>query len=129
MAIQNKAVITAVHAVGMTVLDVDRSIDFYSRVLPFEMLSDVELSGQEFNHYLGVPGLRARLLRMKSGAEVLELTGYHTPKGRPIPSDSKSNDEWFQHIAVIVSNMQAAHSRMREYNVKQVSAGPQLLPE
>ncbi len=87
MGIQDKAIVTAVHAVGMTVLDVVRSVDFYSRVLSIEMVSDVELSGLEFDRYLGVPGLRARLVRMKLGAEVLELTGYLTPKGRP---ESKS---------------------------------------
>jgi hypothetical protein len=37
------------------------------------------------------------------------LHEYLAPKGRPIPADSRSNDVWFQHIAIIVSDMDKAY--------------------
>jgi len=40
-----QGLITEVVAVGMTVSDVDRSLDFYSKVLSFEKVSDVEVWG------------------------------------------------------------------------------------
>ena len=36
---------TAVDSIGMTVSDMDRAVDFYTRVLPFEKVSDLEVSG------------------------------------------------------------------------------------
>ena len=37
--------VTAVDTVGMTVSDMDRALAFYTGVLPFEKVSDVEVSG------------------------------------------------------------------------------------
>ena len=49
--------------------------------------------------------------------------------GEPVPIDSKSNDLWFQHIAIIVSDMDRAYEILREHNVRQISTGPQTIPE
>ncbi len=38
----------AVAAVGMTVGDMDRSIEFYSKVLSFQKVSDVEVTGSSY---------------------------------------------------------------------------------
>ena len=50
------------------------------------------------------------------------------PRGRPIPVDSRSNDRWFQHIAIIVSDMERAYAHLRKHNVEHASTGPQRLP-
>jgi catechol 2,3-dioxygenase-like lactoylglutathione lyase family enzyme len=62
------------------------------------------------------------------GDESLQLTEYLAPKGRMIPPDSRSNDRWFQHVAIIVSDMDRAYDRLRRFEVRQVSTAPQLLP-
>src|SRR6185369_1191260 len=54
---------------------------------------------------------------------------YLAPKGRPVPVDSRSNDHWFQHIAIITSDMERAYAWLRENKVEHASTGPQLLPE
>lgn len=113
----------------MTVADMDRSVDFYSRVLSFEKVSDVEVVGAEYERLQGVFGLRMRVVRLKLGDEVIELTEYLAPRGRPIPPDSRSNDRWFQHIAIIVSDMDRAYRRLREHKVEHASTGPQRLPD
>ena len=81
----------AVAGVSITVANMDRSIDFYSTVLFFEKVSDVETSGSQVERLLGVPGLRMRVAAMKLGAERIELTEYLAPKGRPVPAASRSN--------------------------------------
>ena len=40
--------VTSVGTVAMTVSDLERSLDFYTRVLPFQRVSEVEQSGREF---------------------------------------------------------------------------------
>src|SRR5262245_21119721 len=121
--------VTSVNAVGFTVSDADRAIEFFSKVLSFEKVSDVEVAGAEYEHLLGVFGLRMRVVRMKLGDEFIELTEYLAPKGRPIPLDSRSNDRWFQHIAIIVSDMDQAYAWLRKNKVEHASSGPQTLPD
>src|ERR1041384_6446279 len=74
-------VVEQVGAVGMTVSDMDTSVDFYSRVLSFEKVSDVELTGEDYERLEGVFGLRMRVVRMRLGNEFIELTEYLAPKG------------------------------------------------
>jgi len=121
--------VRSVESVGMTVSDMDRSVDFYSRILSFAKISDVELTGTDYEHLEGVFGLRIRVVRMQLGTEFIELTEYLTPRGRPVPTESRSNDRWFQHIAVITSDIDRAYAWLRQNKVKDVSTGPQTLPE
>src|SRR3954462_3051301 len=112
---------TKVRAIGpilITVADMDRSIDFYSRILTFEKVSDAELAGDEVEHLFGVFGARVRVVRMKLGDESIELAQFLAPRGRPIPPDSHSNDLWFQHIAIIVSDMDRAYAVLRQNKVE-----------
>lgn len=118
-----------VDSVGMTVSDMDRSIDFYSKVLSFEKVSDTEVSGEEYERLQGVFGLRMRVVRMRLGDEFIELTEYLAPKGRPVPVDSRSNDRWFQHVAIITSDMERAYAWLRQKRVEHASSGPQRLPD
>ena len=121
--------VTAVDAIGMTASDMDRSVDFYSKVLTFEKVSDVEVWGDPYEHLQGLFGLRMRVVRMKLGDEAIELTEYLAPQGRPYPIDTYSNDHWFQHIAIVVSDMDKAYERLREFKVKHASTGPQRIPD
>ncbi len=127
--IQAKPLAAAVESVGMTVADMDHSVGFYSKVLSFEKISDVEVAGSEYGHLQGIFGLRMRVVEMRLGNEAIQLTEYLTPRGRPIPVDSRSNDRWFQHIAIIVSDMDRAYRVLREHKVTHASTGPQTLPE
>jgi catechol 2,3-dioxygenase-like lactoylglutathione lyase family enzyme len=113
----------------MTVSDMDRSIEFYTKVLSFEKVSETEVTGDDYERILGVFGLRIRLVRMRLGDEFIELTEYLAPKGRPVPVDSRSNDRWFQHIAIITSDMDKAYALLRQHKVEHASTGPQRLPD
>lgn len=118
----------AVESVGVTVSDLDRAVDFFTRVLEFEKVSDLEVSGAEYERLDGVFGARARVARLRLGEEFLDLTEYLAPRGRPLPGDSRSHDRWFQHIAIIVSDMDRAYARLRDHHVVHASTGPQTLP-
>ncbi len=123
------ALVQGVAAIGMTVADLDRSIDFYCKVLSFEKLCEVEVAGSEYEHLEGVFGLRMRVAQLRLGNESIELTEYIAPKGRPFPTDSRSQDRWFQHIAIIVSDINRAYEWLRQNKVEHISSGPQRLPD
>ncbi len=77
----------------------------------------------------GVFGARLHIVRMQLGDQSLDLTEYVTPKGKPIPQDSRSNDLWFQHIAIVVSDMEKAYQYLREHGVESVSTQAERLPD
>jgi catechol 2,3-dioxygenase-like lactoylglutathione lyase family enzyme len=126
--VRHPPLVEGVDAIAITVSDMERAVDFYSRVLAFEKVSDVEVTGERYEHLEGVFGLRMRVVRMKLGDESIELVEYLTPRGRLAPTDSRSNDLWFQHIAIIVSDMDTAYLWLHQHNVEHVSSAPQLLP-
>src|SRR5574341_2160864 len=121
--------VKAVDSVGFTVSDVDASVEFFSKVLSFEKVSEVEVAGDEYERLQGVFGLRMRVVRMRLGDEQIELTEYLAPRGRPVTVDSRSNDRWFQHIAIITSDMDRAYQWLRKNKVEHASTGPQRLPD
>jgi len=121
--------VTAVDSVGIPVSDLNRAEAFYTQVLGFANLSEREVAGEAYERLFGVSGLRLRTARMRLGDEAIELMEFRTPRGRPLPLDSRSNDGWFQHIAIIVSDMDRAYTRLRQFKVESVSSSPQRLPD
>ena len=120
--------IKSIETVGMTVSDIERESEFFSNVLHFEKTSDFEVYGAEYEKLQGLFGLRMRVVRMKLGDETIELTQYLAPEGRPIPADWRSNDHAFQHIAIVVADMDKAYQHLRAHNVRHASTGPQMIP-
>jgi catechol 2,3-dioxygenase-like lactoylglutathione lyase family enzyme len=119
----------AVAMVGLTVSDMDRSVDFYTHVLDFTKVTDDELFGEPYEALNGVFGVRLRVVRLRLGADYLQLTEYLAAPGRPAPADAQSNDRWFQHVAIIVRDMDSAYARLRRFKVRHASTGPQRLPK
>lgn len=120
---------SAVEGIGLTVSDADRSIAFFKSVLDFELVSDEEVTGDEYDRQTGVFGVRLRVVRLKLGTEVIELTEFLTPRGQPYPADTRSNDHWFQHAAVVVRDIDEGYKRLRQHKVQHVSPAVQTLPE
>jgi catechol 2,3-dioxygenase-like lactoylglutathione lyase family enzyme len=54
----------------MVVSDMDRSVDFYSKVLSFAKVSDTEVFGSKYEHLEGLFGVRMRVVRMRLGGLV-----------------------------------------------------------
>lgn len=117
-----------VGCIGNTVSNLERARDFYVRVLGFRADGEREESGPELERRTGVFASRIRTARLVLGSECLELTEYLAQKGRPVPVDARSNDRDFQHVAIVVSDMDRAYARLREAGVEHASSGPQELP-
>ncbi|MBI1791962.1 MAG: VOC family protein [Acidobacteria bacterium] len=100
------AAVEAVDSVRMTVSDLERATAFYTQVLGFEPVS---------------------ANRLRLGDEFIELNACGGA-GRPIPADSRSHDRWFQHIAIVVGDMDQAYRVLVRHKVRPLSAGPQTLP-
>jgi catechol 2,3-dioxygenase-like lactoylglutathione lyase family enzyme len=100
-------------AVDLTVSDVGAQAAFL-RALSFGVASSREIDG-------------ASRAELTLGRERVALTRY--PRlGRPIPADSRADDLWFQHLAIVVSDMDAAYASLRDLGIAAISAAPQTIP-
>src|SRR5262249_53686514 len=121
--------VSAVGAIGITVADLDRSVAFYTDVLGFAKSGEREVVGPGYERLAGVFGLRARIATLRLGDEASELTEYLAPRGRAMSADSHANDRWFQHVAIVTSDLDRAYALLREHHVEHASTGPQRLPD
>jgi catechol 2,3-dioxygenase-like lactoylglutathione lyase family enzyme len=119
----------SVQGVTITVEDLDRAVPFYRDALSFAPVDTTTWTGPNVGRLVGVFGARMQVVAMRLGDETIRLMEFRSPQGRPIPPDSRSNDLWFQHIAIVVSDMNRAYERVREYDVTHISPRPQTLPE
>jgi catechol 2,3-dioxygenase-like lactoylglutathione lyase family enzyme len=129
LTLSAQAGVREVGAIGLTVGDLNRELMFYTNTLPFELVSLSEVSGPEQAALLGLSHVKLRVANLKLGDERITLTEHLVNKGKPIPADSQSYDHWFQHIAIVVRDMDKAYEQLRSHKVKQVSTAPQTLPE
>jgi catechol 2,3-dioxygenase-like lactoylglutathione lyase family enzyme len=120
--------ITAVGPIGLVVQDLDREVTFFTHVLPFEKVGQSEAHGKELDRLYGLSGVQIRRANLKLGNETVSLTEFVAPKGRPIPTDSQSFDHWFQHLAIVVRDMDSAYAVLAKSHVRHVSTAPQTLP-
>jgi catechol 2,3-dioxygenase-like lactoylglutathione lyase family enzyme len=125
ITVSSFAQVAKIGAIGITIRDMNISVKFYTEVLGFKKISDEEFSGDGFEKLEGVFGLNIRVVRLQLGDEQIELTDYLTSGGRSIPEDAKANDLSFQHIAIVVSDMDKAFAQLKKFNVEFVSTGPQ----
>jgi catechol 2,3-dioxygenase-like lactoylglutathione lyase family enzyme len=124
-----QARVREVGVIGLTVGDLAGELTFYTNTLPFELVSVYEVDGKEQDTLLGLSEVKLRVATLKLGDERIRLTEHAGRKGSPIPADSRSFDHWFQHIAIVVRDMDKAYAQLRSHKVKYVSTAPQTLPE
>lgn len=128
LSLPGQAAVHEVGGVGLTVGDLPRQIEFYTNVLGFELVKQTETDPGTSADLFQVPRNRAKVAELRLGNERITLTA-HSRIGRRIPPDSRSHDHWFQHIAIVVRDMDEAYAHLRRHNIKHVSTAPQTLPE
>jgi catechol 2,3-dioxygenase-like lactoylglutathione lyase family enzyme len=116
-----------IQAIGLTVTDLDRSLEFYTKALHFEVVSDITTE-ENINSSVEISHSRTRTATLKLGDEQIRLIQYLDQKGQPIPKDSQSNDLWFQHLAIVVSDMDRAYAHLELFAIESISTSPQTMP-
>ncbi|MEH2441619.1 VOC family protein [Nostoc sp.] len=116
-----------IRAIGLTVTSCNRSVDFYTQALGFELVSDITVEGQDYSDLQGITEAKIRIVTLQLGDELIELMEYLNIKGKPIPKDSQSNDIWFQHFAIVVSDMDRAYAQVCSFPIEPISVAPQTI--
>jgi catechol 2,3-dioxygenase-like lactoylglutathione lyase family enzyme len=120
--------IQAVSAIGLTVSDANRASDFFTGAFDFEVVSDAVISGDEASYLYGVADAQVRIVSLQLQQESIRLMQFLGSTPKAVPADSKSNDLWFQHFAIIVSDMDKAYAQLKNFSFSPISPEPQTLP-
>lgn len=128
MSSQTDVQVQRIRAIGLTVTSCDRSLNFYTQALLFELVSDITVEGKDYSDLEDITGAKIRVVTLRLGDEFIKLMEYLNVKGQPIPSDSQSNDLWFQHLAIVVNDMDRAYAHLRSFPVEPISVAPQTIP-
>jgi catechol 2,3-dioxygenase-like lactoylglutathione lyase family enzyme len=105
-----------VHHTGITVSDLDRSIEFYGK-LGFEPAEELIEEGEEVERGVGVPGAKLRsALLVGPNTSRLELIQYLEPPGSR--AAHPNNGIGAAHICVEVEDVDAAVAELRDDGVE-----------
>jgi catechol 2,3-dioxygenase-like lactoylglutathione lyase family enzyme len=111
--------------IALNVADLAAATRFYVEALGFA-LDVAETADPALARLLGVRALR--WVRLRRGAQILELSACDPP-GAPMPPDGRSNDAWFQHCALVTSDMASDYQLLLRFRFTPISrGGPQTLP-
>jgi len=115
--------------VSITVADLARAEAFYAEGLGFVPDDEAIIDDPQWARLMGLPSTAtACSLRMRLGAQEVELVAFDPP-GRPYPDIRAANDRWFQHIAIVVDDIESVAARLERLSAVPISiGGPQLLP-
>jgi catechol 2,3-dioxygenase-like lactoylglutathione lyase family enzyme len=120
--------VVGLERIVVTVSDLDRAERFYRDGLGFETVGRGEAAGEGFAHLVGLRDGRAKTLSMRLGREEVTFVKYES-LGKPYPAASGSADLWFQHFAIVVSDIDRAYARLQRVGFAPISeAGPVTLP-
>ena len=113
---------------GIVVPDLDMAIDFYGRVLGFQILRKMDEGGAYLETLMGIPGIRATTVKMGLGDRhepkpIIELLFFHQAS---VSAPKRRLDELgLTHIALTVNNLDELYNRLVAERVEFVSL-PQL---
>ena len=118
-----------IERISLTTAAPDSLADFYCSALGFGRTGSTALGGGDFARAMDLPDARAQATTLSLGGQSIELLAFAQP-GRPYPKERRSDDLIFQHMAIVVSDMRAAHARLSLYRgwTPISSEGPQRLP-
>jgi catechol 2,3-dioxygenase-like lactoylglutathione lyase family enzyme len=118
--------VQALLRIGRNTADLDRAVAFYRDALGFHV-DDANPGQPAWTRLAGVCDPPSRCTRLSLGAQQIELTEF--TDAAPYPSGSTSCDLWFQHCAIVVSDMDEAWARVMHHGAEPITRdGPQILP-
>ncbi|MEO0348490.1 MAG: VOC family protein [Cyanobacteria bacterium P01_A01_bin.15] len=117
-----------VSTITLTVSDAVQATAFYTQALGAMVVDDRTLAAFGYGQ-LGVTAPSpVRMVTLRLGNEYIELIQHLGVQSAPMPPDSRSHDLWFQHMAIVVSDMELAHSHLSSFDIEPISEAPQTIP-
>ena len=119
-----------VRHVGITVTDLDKSIEFYQNVLGFEVVKEMDESGDHIDNFSDLKDVDVRTVKMRGhDSGMVELLYYRShPNVNSRNIDEKITKIGCSHFAVTVNDLEALYQKLLD-NEYTVICEPQYSPD
>jgi catechol 2,3-dioxygenase-like lactoylglutathione lyase family enzyme len=121
--------IAGIEHVGLSVSNLDRSIEFYCKNLNCEVIRIIEPNPNSLlGKVVGLPECLARIAHLKSGPNMLELFEYLQPRGEKIPEKHKQADMGYIHAGFTSTDVRGDYKKLKENQVRFISEPVEFRP-
>ena len=114
--------ITAIGHVGICVCDMERSVRFWRDGLGFEVLRESDFRGSAWRRVLELDDLDLHTKIIRRDHMTLELLAFAKPGHVGTPERRPMNQLGFTHLAIWVSDLDAAATRVTDYGGRLIEA-------
>lgn len=106
--------IGGVHHTGISTPDIGRLIAFYRDLMGFELCYEmrIEQPSPHVDAMIEMEGVTLRMAMMRTGTSYIELFQFDTPAGAPRGPDWKLADHGFNHLCLMVDDVDAEYARL-----------------
>ncbi len=105
--------VTRVNHTGISVRDMEQSLQFYCGVLGLELVMDMDVECHPgLDQVVGMKDTIGRVVMLAVGDSLVELWCYSQPQGRPLSTDYIPADRGVTHVALEVDDVDAMHARV-----------------
>jgi catechol 2,3-dioxygenase-like lactoylglutathione lyase family enzyme len=121
--------VTQLVRVSVTVADLAGTAAFYRNRLGLQVGPEETMGDPAWNGLLGLEqGTMARAADVAIGQQVVKLVAFDPP-GRPYPPERASNDQWFQHVALVSGDIAKVWEKLEGGSPGEITKGtPVRLP-
>lgn len=113
------------HHTGLSVSDMERSLELYRDILGMEVEWDATVEGiPEFGTIIGLPGVRERIVMLRLNNCRIELFQFYKPKGKKI--NRRQCDLGYMHVAFVVDELDEICRKLTEKGIEFYSKAEDL---
>jgi catechol 2,3-dioxygenase-like lactoylglutathione lyase family enzyme len=98
--------------VGLSVVDLDRSIAFYRDALGMELVGESQFDGEQYSRLLGLPDVRGRVALLRKAGMQLELFQFLHPVPAGADHARPVSNHGITHFGIAVDDMEGAYRRL-----------------
>jgi catechol 2,3-dioxygenase-like lactoylglutathione lyase family enzyme len=111
-------VIKSFYHVGMSVVDLDRSVNFYQDLFGMQIvIAPKPFSGGIYPTIMALEGASGRLAIVQGGTLQLELFEFTHPTPRPSTPDRPVSDHGISHFCIQVEDLEREYQRLKAAGV------------
>jgi len=106
-----------IHHTGVSVTDIDKSLELYRDILGLEVVWDANIENiPEFGTVISLPGVKERICMMRLNDCHIELFQFFEPKGKKIKR--RQCDLGYMHVAFIVDELEDICRKLTAKGIK-----------
>jgi catechol 2,3-dioxygenase-like lactoylglutathione lyase family enzyme len=103
--------------VGVSVADLDRSIQFYRDLLGMELVDRSAFGGEKYEAILGVKGSAGELASLQAGSARIELFDFERPFPKRGDPTRPVSDLGISHFCLNVTDIRSMYERLKDAGV------------